>query len=170
MAQTDDRQHLRERPPADPGTGVIRGLADWRFNRYLTTQLLPVFYLLLVLGSVVLVAAIVGLCFWLNTLAGIIAAAAAPLVLLVMVVVIRTVLEYLVSAHRIMRIIERMDALPDQVSGLSTRVDGITVHVDQLINHVDDIHETLMHARPFLRSAATTGRLLDVLWPGRKNR
>jgi hypothetical protein len=49
-------------------------------------------------------------------------------------------------------------------------VDGITVHVDQLIHHVDDIHETLMHARPILRSAATTGRLLDVLRPGRKRK
>jgi ABC-type multidrug transport system fused ATPase/permease subunit len=161
---------LPERPPTSPETGVIRGLADWRFNQYLTTRLLPVFYLLLVLGSVALVAAIVGLCFWLDIRAGIIAAAAAPLVLLVMIVVIRTALEYLVSAHRIMRIIERMDALPDQVADLSVRVDGITVHVDQLINHVDDIHDTMMHARPILRSAATTGRLLDVLRPGRRKK
>lgn len=73
-------------------------------------------------------------------------------------------------AHRIMRIIERMDVLPDQFSALSERVDAITVHVDQLIRHVDDIHETPMHARPILRSATTTGRLIDVIRPRRRRR
>lgn len=154
--------------PQQADNHLIRDLGDWRFRRYLTMQLLPLFYLLLVFGALVLVAAVVGLCFWFSTLAGIVAASVAPLALLIMVAVIRAALEYLVMAHRIMRIIERMDALPDQVAGLSERVDGITGHVDQLIHQVDEIHETLMHARPFLRSAATTGRLLDILRPRRR--
>lgn len=159
----------REPQPGDQNR-LIRDLADWRFQRYLTMQLLPLFYLLLVLGALAVVSAVVGLCFWINFQAGLVAAAAAPLVLLIAIAVIRAALEYLVMAHRIMRIIERMDALPDQVSALNTRVDTITGHVDQLIHQVDEIHETLMHARPILRSAATTRRLLDGLRPGNRRR
>ena len=147
---------------------LIRDLGDWRFQRYLTLQLLPLFYLLLIFGALGGVVGIVGLCFWFSITAGVIAAVIAPLALLIAVAVIRAALEYLVMAHRIMRNIERMDALPDQVAGLSERVDGITVHVEQLIRHVDEIHETMMHARPFLRSAASTRRFLDTV--RRRNR
>lgn len=159
-------------PPAThlDNSRLIADLADWRFHHYLTMRLLPLFYLLLVFGAAVLVGSVVAICFWFSLIAGLVAACAAPLVLLIMVAVIRAALEYLVMAHRIMRIIERMDALPDQVTDLSVQVDGITRHVDQLIVHVDDIHETMMHARPFFRSAATTGRLLDALRPGRKKK
>ncbi|MEQ3725366.1 DUF4282 domain-containing protein [Alcanivorax sp.] len=145
-----------------PGESRIPNLADWRFNRYLTMQLMPLFYLLLIVGALVVVVSVVGLCFWFSTLAGIIAAVIAPLALLVIVAVIRAALEYLIMAHRIMRIIERMDALPGQVADLSVRVDGITDHVDGLTGHVNDIHETLMHVRPFLRSAGLPGRLLNA--------
>ncbi|MEP5230568.1 MAG: DUF4282 domain-containing protein [Alloalcanivorax sp.] len=149
-----------ETPP--PGTSRIPNLADWRFNRYLTMQLMPLFYLLLIVGALVVVVSAVGLCFWFSTLAGIIATAIAPLALLVIVAVIRAALEYMIMAHRIMRIIERMDALPGQVADLSVRVDGITDHVDLLNDHVHDIHETLMHVRPFLRSAGLPSRLLNA--------
>ncbi|MGB1220690.1 MAG: DUF4282 domain-containing protein [Alcanivoracaceae bacterium] len=150
------------------GPSMVHNMADWRFDHYLTMQLLPLFYLLLVFGAAVVVAALVALVFWFSPTAGLVALAVAPVVLLIAVAVIRAALEYLVMAHRIMRIIERMDALPHQVADLSVRVDGITGHVDQLIDRVDDIHETLMHARPFLRSAASTGRLLDLLRPGKR--
>ena len=53
-------------------------------------------------------------------------------------------------------------ALPGQVADLSVRVDGITDHVDLLNDHVNDIHETLMHVRPFLRSAGLPSRLLNA--------
>ena len=72
-----------ETPPA--GTSRIPNLADWRFNRYLTMQLMPLFYLLLIVGALVVVVSIVGLCFWFSMLAGIIATAIAPLALLVIV-------------------------------------------------------------------------------------
>lgn len=152
-------------PPPTPNKGAIPNLADWRFNRYLTMQLMPLFYLLLILGALVVVAGIVGICFWFSTLAGIIAAVIAPLAFLVIVAVIRAALEYMIMAHRIMRIIERMDALPNQVADLSVRVDGITEHVDQLTHHVDDIHETLMHVQPLLRSAGLPSRLINALLP-----
>lgn len=152
-------------PPPTPSKGAIPNLADWRFNRYLTMQLMPLFYLLLILGALVVVVGIVGICFWFSTLAGIIAAVIAPLAFLVIVAVIRAALEYMIMAHRIMRIIERMDALPNQVADLSVRVDGITEHVDRLTHHVDDIHETLMHVQPLLRSAGLPSRLLNALKP-----
>ena len=59
-----------ETPPS--GTSRIPNLADWRFNRYLTMQLMPLFYLLLIVGALVVVVSVVGLCFWFSTLAGII--------------------------------------------------------------------------------------------------
>lgn len=39
--------------PGTPPTGESRipNLADWRFNRYLTMQLMPLFYLLLIIGA-----------------------------------------------------------------------------------------------------------------------
>ena len=160
----------RQAPPPPGEPSVVRNLADWRFDHYLTMQLLPLFYLLLVFGAAVVITGLTALVFWLSPTAGLVALAVAPMVLLIAVAVIRAALEYLVMAHRIMRIIERMDALPHQVAGLSQRVDGITGHVDQLIHHVDDIHETLMHARPILRGAASTGRLLDLLRPKRPRR
>ena len=148
--------------PADKpvrSAGRLPNLGDWRFNRYLTMQLLPLFYILLVLGSLVVIVAIVGICFYISLMAGLIAALASPIVFLVTFAVIRAALEYLIMAHRIMRIIERMDALPGQVSDLAQRVDGITRHVDQLNHQVDEIHGTLMEVRPILRSAGLLGRL-----------
>lgn len=148
--------------PISP-TGTIPNFADWRFNRYLTMQLLPLFYLLLMLGALLAILGMVAACFYFSWLAGVIAALAAPVVFLVTFAVIRAALEYLIMAHRIMRVIERMDALPGHVTDLALRVDGITRHVDQLIVHVDDIHGTLMQARPLLRSAGFAGRLLGTL-------
>ena len=151
--------------PSPSRRGGIPNLADWRFNRYLTMQLMPLFYLLLILGALVVVVGVVGVCFWFSLMAGIIAAVIAPLAFLVIAAVIRAALEYMIMAHRIMRIIERMDALPNQVADLSVRVDGITDHVDLLNTHVEDIHETLMHVQPLLRSAGLPSRLLNVLRP-----
>ncbi|EKF76153.1 hypothetical protein A11A3_01625 [Alcanivorax hongdengensis A-11-3] len=157
-------------PRYGQSNSVIPNLADWRFNRYLTMQLLPLFYVLLMAGALVAVLGIVGLCFWFSVLAGIIAACLAPLVFLVIAAVIRAALEYLIMAHRIMRIIEGMDALPGQVGDLTHRVEGITSHVDELTGQVHDIHESLMHVRPLLRSAGLPGRLLDALRGPRERR
>ena len=161
-----DTNHAEPAPQSQPmplEKSRVPNVADWRFNRYLTMQLLPLFYVLLLLADLVTVAGLVAVCFWLHLWAGIIAATLAPLVFLVAAAVIRAALEYLIMAHRIMRIIERMDALPDQVSGLSDRVDRITGHVDTLIVHVDDIHDTLTHVRPFLRSAGLPSKVLARL-------
>ncbi|MDF1780988.1 MAG: DUF4282 domain-containing protein [Alcanivoracaceae bacterium] len=146
-----------------PQRGVISSFTDWRFEQYLTMRLLPLFYLLLVLGAVVVIGAIVAGTFYFSMFAGFIALGVAPLVLLVAVAVIRAALEYLIMAHRIMRIIERMDALPDQVEDLSVRVEGITDHVDNLTGRVEDIHKTLMQVRPLLDISALPRRVLRSL-------
>lgn len=132
-----------QRPPS-----LVPNLADWRFEHYLTMRLLPLFYLLLVAGAAVAVFGIAAACFWISTPIGLIALSVSPLLLLVIVAVVRAALEYLIMAHRIMRIIERMDALPEQVRDLSYRVDGITRQVDRLTDNVQDIHQDLMHVRP----------------------
>ena len=147
-----------QRPPS-----LVPNLADWRFEHYLTMRLLPLFYLLLVAGAAVAVFGIAAACFWISTPIGLIALAVSPLLLLVIVAVVRAALEYLIMAHRIMRIIERMDALPEQVRDLSYRVDGITRQVDRLTDNVQDIHKDLMHVRPLLRSAGLPARLLAFL-------
>ena len=147
-----------QRPPS-----LVPNLADWRFEHYLTMRLLPLFYLLLVAGAAVAVFGIAAACFWISTPIGLIALSVSPLLLLVIVAVVRAALEYLIMAHRIMRIIERMDALPEQVRDLSYRVDGITRQVDRLTDNVQDIHQDLMHVRPLLRSAGFPSRLLAFL-------
>lgn len=128
---------------AVPEAGLIGGLLDWRFQRYLTMQLLPVFYLLLVLAAVVVIAGIVGLAFLLSPMAGLITAVVAPFVLLIAVAVIRAVLEYLVMAHRIMRVVENMERIPGHVDQLTARVDVVVSQVDVLGGQVNDIHRTV---------------------------
>lgn len=163
------RQQLAEELVAEqradgaPQRGVISSFADWRFEQYLTMRLLPLFYLLLVVGALAVIAAIVAGVFYLSMTAGFIALGVAPLVFLVAVAVIRAALEYLVMAHRIMRIIERMDALPDQVHGLSVRVEGITDHIDNLSVQVDGMSETLHHLRPLLSISGAPRRMLSSL-------
>ncbi|MEE4252337.1 MAG: DUF4282 domain-containing protein, partial [Alcanivoracaceae bacterium] len=55
-------------------TGTIPNIGDWRFNRYLTMQLLPLFYVLLVVGALVVIISIVVVCFYFSLMIGLIAA------------------------------------------------------------------------------------------------
>jgi hypothetical protein len=146
-------------PQLKSASRLIGGFADWRFERYLTMQLLPLFYVLLVLGLSLCILVLVAGLYFLSPVAGVAATLVAPFVWLVAMAVIRTALEYLAMAHRIMRIIEGMDALPGQVEEVTLRVDGITAHVDTLIRHVDDIHGVLMVVRPLLPASALVSRL-----------
>lgn len=124
-------------------TGLLSGLFDWRFQRYLTMQLLPVFYVLLVLAAVVVIAGVVGLAFLWSPMAGLITLVVAPFVLLIAVAVIRAVLEYLVMAHRIMRVVENMERIPGHVDQLTARVDVVVNQVDALGEKVNDMHSTV---------------------------
>jgi hypothetical protein len=124
-------------------SGLLRGLIDWRFQRYLTMQLLPVFYVLLVIAAVVVIAGVVALAFLWSSMAGLITLAVAPFVLLIAVAVIRAVLEYLVMAHRIMRVVENMERIPGHVDQLTARVDVVVTQVDALGEKVNDMHSTV---------------------------
>jgi|GEM_PF-289451 len=161
--QVENENNSNSRNGAAAQRGVISSFADWRFEQYLTMRLLPLFYLLLVLGALAVIAGLVAITFYFSFMAGLIAAAIAPLVLLISVAVIRAALEYLVMAHRIMLIVERMDALPVQVQGLSVRVEGINGHIDQLTEQVEEIHGTLMQVRPLLGVRNLPGRILKSL-------
>ena len=59
--------------PVKP-TGTIPNIGDWRFNRYLTMQLLPLFYVLLLAGAMVVILSIVVVCFYFSLMVGLIAA------------------------------------------------------------------------------------------------
>ncbi|MDP2227771.1 MAG: DUF4282 domain-containing protein [Moraxellaceae bacterium] len=118
----------------------LAGLLDLRFTRYLSMQLLPIFYGLLLLGAAVVIAAIVALAFWLEPLWGMACLLAAPLAWLVTAAVIRAALEFLVMAHRIMITVQRMDGIPDHVDALSIRVENITTGFEQVREQVDNIH------------------------------
>lgn len=122
---------------------LVSGLLDWRFQRYLTMQLLPLFYVLLVIAAAAVIAGLVGLAFLFSKAAGFIALAVAPFVLLIAVAIIRAVLEYLVMAHRIMRVVENMERIPGHVDQLTARVDLVVDHVDALGAQVNDIHRTV---------------------------
>ncbi|MDX1804081.1 MAG: DUF4282 domain-containing protein [Alcanivorax sp.] len=150
-------EHKKHRLP------LLEDLADWRFDRYLTMQLLPWFYLILVMAAVLLTIVTVVSFFQVSMLAGMTALVAAPFALLVSIAVVRAALEYLVMAHRIMSIIERMDALPEQVHGVSNRVEGISHHVDHLIKRVDHMDATLALLRPLLDSTTLPKRLINSL-------
>lgn len=137
----------------------ILQLVDWQFNRYLSMQLLPLLYLLMIIGAVLLVGFLVAASFSSSLWFGLATACLSPLILLVAVAIVRAALEYLVMAHRTMNIVESMRALPDQVS----KVEG---RVQELSNRVEDIHETVIQLRPLLRSAGLPARLLDSLRKG----
>lgn len=144
---------------APVNVGLVSGLFDWRFRHYLTMQLLPVFYVLLILAAVVVIAGIVGIAFLIAPLAGLIALGISPFVLLISVAVIRAVLEYLVMAHRIMRVVENMERIPRHVDRLSDRVDLVVDRVDGLGERVEHIHETVTMLRPLLAPSRMSTRL-----------
>ena len=118
-------------------------LVDWQFNRYLSMQLLPLLYLLMIIGAVLLVGFFVAASFSSSLWFGLATATLSPLILLVMVAIVRAALEYLVMAHRSLRIVESMRTLPERVESLDNKVDALN-------EHVIDLHEMLMQLRPLL--------------------
>lgn len=131
-------------------------LVDWQFSRYLSMQLLPLLYLLMIVGAAMLVVLIVVTSFSHSLYMGLTTTVFSPLIFLVIAAIVRAALEYLVMAHRTMDIVESMNALPRQVSELETRL-------DTLCGQVEDIHGTVIQLRPLLRSAGLPSRLLDSL-------
>lgn len=134
-------------------------MVDWQFNRYLSMQLLPLLYLLMIIGAVLLVGFFVAASFSSSLWFGLATATLSPLILLVMIAIVRAALEYLVMAHRTMSIVESMRTLPERVESLDNKVDALN-------DHVIDLHEMLMQLRPLLRSAGLPGRFIESLRKG----
>ncbi len=134
-------------------------MVDWQFNRYLSMQLLPLLYLLMIIGALLLVGFLVAASYSSSLWFGLAATVLSPLLFVVFVAIVRAALEYLVMAHRTMSIVESMRALPDQVAKVEGRVEALT-------SQVEDIHGTVIQLRPLLRSAGLPARLLDSLRKG----
>ena len=137
----------------------ILQMVDWQFNRYLSMQLLPLLYLLMIIGALLLVGFLVAASYSSSLWFGLAATVLSPLLFVVFVAIVRAALESLVMAHRTMSIVESMRALPDQVAKVEGRVEALT-------SQVEDIHGTVIQLRPLLRSAGLPARLLDSLRKG----
>jgi len=131
---------LTTSPPLSfPGT-FLGGIADLRFKRYLTMQLLPVFYVLLLLGATLAIAAITAVTFWFSLRWGLLALLLAPVAWLMMTAVIRAALEFLVMAYRIMLTVQNMGEVAGHVASLSGHIDLLQDRLEGITGNVQDIH------------------------------
>ncbi len=150
-----------------PVTGNFRnfmgGIFDFRFRRNLTMQLLPLFYVLLLLGAAGVIALAVVVAFWVSPLAGLVAVVVAPLAFLAAAAVIRAALEYLVMAYRIMETVQSMQGIPGQVHYLSSEFEQIAAEVHHIRGQVDTVTEVVEGLRPVVEPLALPGRLLRGL-------
>jgi uncharacterized Tic20 family protein len=141
-----------------------QGILDFRFQHYLTMQLLPVFYGLLLLGILGVFAGLNAFAFWLSPHIGFIALAITPFALLISFAVTRAALEFMVMAYRIMETVNRMDRIPHQVDNLNSKVDGISSRVedfhgqiDYIQGRVDDVTHTIQFLKPISGLAGLAG-------------
>lgn len=180
MTSPDPKAHTQEpagtvngaqaqAPGKVPSTfqNFLGGILDLRFQRNLTMQLLPLFYLVLLLGAAGIVLLIVAGAFWLSLWAGVVTLLVAPFGFLAAVAVIRAALEYMVLAYRIMETVNRMDRIPGQVDNLNARVDYITAEFDRVaaeVHHirdqVDGVTDTVHLLRPVLNPLSLPGKLM----------
>ena len=116
------------------------GIMDVRFGRYLTMQLLPIFYVLLLFGATVVIAALTGLVFWLSPAWGMLALLIAPIAWLVVAAVVRAALEFLVMAYRIMLTVQNMNEVAGHVASLSGHIDLLQTRLEGITGNVQDIH------------------------------
>ncbi|MDP1540501.1 MAG: DUF4282 domain-containing protein [Moraxellaceae bacterium] len=127
----------------------MSSIADLHFERYLTMQLLPVFYVLLLLGVILVFAVINIVAFWFSNLIGLVMLLViTPIGLLIAFAVVRAVLEFLVMAYRIMQTVHRMDRIPEQVDNLNNKVDGISEDLLEFKAGLVDIRHTIGFLKP----------------------
>lgn len=136
------------------------GIFDFRFRRNLTMQLLPLFYVLLLLGAAGVIALAVVVAFWVSPLAGLVAVIVAPLAFLAAAAVIRAALEYLVMAYRIMETVQNMQGIPGQVQYLSSEFEQVVAEVHHIRGQVDEVTEVVNSLRPVMEPLALPARLL----------
>lgn len=140
---------------ADPALSLrefMSGILDLQFKRYLSVQLLPLFYALLLLGATGAVLLLTGLAFWLDLRAGLIMLLLAPLILLIAAAAIRAALEFLMMAYRIMLTVHEMQQIPTQVNNLNNKVERISAGFDPIPGQVNDLHQTVRLLQPILHT------------------
>lgn len=116
------------------------GIVDLRFGRYLSMQLLPIFYVLLLFGAAVVIAAVVAGAFWFSPWWGLSTLLIAPLAWLVVAAVVRAALEFLVMAYRIMLTVQNMNEVAGHVASLSGHIDLLQTRLEGITDNVQDIH------------------------------
>lgn len=139
------------------------GIMDLRFGRYLSMQLLPIFYVLLLFGAAVVITALTGLVFWLSPAWGMLALVIAPIAWLVVAAVVRAALEFLVMAYRIMLTVQNMNEVAGHVASLSGHIDLLQTRLEGITGNVQDIHagfgeirEEIHHVRHQVDSVTAT--------------
>jgi predicted neutral ceramidase superfamily lipid hydrolase len=138
----------------------LAGIIDLRFQRNLTMQLLPLFYVLLLLGAAGVLLVVTAIAFWLSPLAGMGMLVLSPLGFLAAAAVIRAALEYLVMAYRIMETVQGMQHISAQVDHLSTEFDQIAAEVHHMRGQVDQVGDAISAIKPLLQPLTLPGRLM----------
>lgn len=130
----------------------MSGILDLQFQRYLSVQLLPLFYALLLLGAAGTLILLTGLAFWLSLWAGLVMLLLAPPAFLISAAAIRAALEFLVMAYRIMQTVQEMREIPTQVNNLNNKVERISAGFDPIPGQVGDLHQTVRLLQPILHA------------------
>lgn len=149
-----------------------RGITDFRFQHYLSMQLLPVFYGLLLIGILGFFIGLNVLAFWVSMEVGLVVLLATPIALLIAFAVTRAALEFLVMAYRIMETVNRMDRIPHQVDNLNSKVDGISERVEHFHGQIDHIQgrvDDVTHTIQFLKPISTVAKLAKLVPQNPKN-
>lgn len=126
--------------PASRIHHFVAGITDLRFNHYLSMQLLPIFYVLLLAGVTLVVALVAALVLWLSPWWGMAVVLLAPVAWLVAAAVIRAALEFLVMAYRIMVTVQDMNEVAGHVASLTGHIDRLQTRLDGITSNVQDIH------------------------------
>lgn len=104
---------------ADMARNYLRALFDFSFSRYITIQMLPMLYGLMILASLVNVVHLVIDAFDVSMARGWVYLLLSPFALIVMISVFRGLLEFLVVTFRIAEDIEKLSGMRESVDKIS---------------------------------------------------
>lgn len=99
-------------------------LCDLRFSRYLTVQMLPIFYVLLVIGGVGVIGQFVWDAFAQTLLRGTVFLIATPMAVLIWVSACRALTEFLLAVFRMSEDVNRLAGIRPTVDKLDKFING----------------------------------------------
>lgn len=99
-------------------------LCDLRFTRYLTVQMLPIFYVLLVIGGVGVIGQFVWDAFAESMLRGLTFLIASPVAILIWVSACRAITEFLLAVFRMSEDVNRLAGIRPTVDKLDQFISG----------------------------------------------